>query len=793
MMSAINRIYSLQQSKHSWAVLLRLNQSKSQSSTRQTLSPLFLGLVILFSTFTIHAEDQPQSQPTVNTQASSSLTYVGTDVCIDCHENEYKEWQGSDHDMAMRHADTESVLGNFNNAELVSNGKTNRFFKKGTDYWANIADAEGKFNDYKISYTFGFKPLQQYMVEFEDGRIQLIPFAWDSRPKADGGQRWFNLYPDMKKTDEFFWTNTGQNWNFMCADCHSTNLKKNYDKATDTYNTSWFEINVGCEACHGAASEHMAWTEKQNTTTLHTGFDRDLGLAVKEWVYQEGKTTLQPKSITPTDQIKVCAQCHSRRMQLNEDANHVKDKFLDRYMLSMITPELYEDNGQIFDEDYVLGSFLQSKMHDKGVVCSNCHNPHTTELKIPKEAVCNQCHIASEYTAEKHTFHEAGTDGAQCTSCHMPQTTYMQVDPRRDHSWQVPRPDLSKNIGTPNVCTSCHEDKDTGWADKQVGKWFPNSPYRNKAHFANAFYAADLGYQNAGDSLSYIAQDIKQSDIIRASALQRLERYPSRNSVVALARAVKNDNEMIRLGAVQGSAPYPFSQRWQIIEKLLTDSVLAVRAEAAGALASSWQEMTPVQREKLTAPLQDYIDIQNFNADRGFGRTNLGNIYLAQGLYEQAEKEYLGAISVEPNFANSYANLADLYRGQGRDKDTITTLQQGMKAQPNSALLPYSAGLAMFRQKNQSETIRYLQLATEIDANNPQYWYVYGLAVESNNVSEAGKSLEKAYNLSGNPQHLFALCDLQVRYKSPSASVCISQLEKIAPPEAVKQLKAKMK
>jgi hypothetical protein len=203
MMSAINRMYSL----------------------RQTLSPLLLGLVILFSTFTIHAEDQPQTQPTVNTQAGSSLTYVGTDACIDCHENEYKEWQGSDHDMAMRHADTESVLGNFNSAELVSDGKTNRFFKKGTDYWVNIADAEGKFNDYKISYTFGFKPLQQYMVEFEDGRIQLIPFAWDSRPKADGGQRWFNLYPDIKKTDEFFWTNTGQNWNFMCADCHSTNLK----------------------------------------------------------------------------------------------------------------------------------------------------------------------------------------------------------------------------------------------------------------------------------------------------------------------------------------------------------------------------------------------------------------------------------------------------------------------------------------------------------------------------------------------------------------------------------------
>ncbi|MGF1759854.1 tetratricopeptide repeat protein [Photobacterium sagamiensis] len=747
----------------------------------------FFLLVLLFSSLQATAAES-------NTNAiTSEASFVGTDACIDCHQNEYIEWQDSDHDMAMRHADEESVLGNFNDASLESKGQTNRFFKKGDEYWVNIQDADGEFKDYKISYTFGFKPLQQYMVEFDNGRIQLIPFAWDSRTKAQGGKRWFNLYPDMKKTNEFFWTNTGQNWNFMCADCHSTDLKKNYDKETNTYNTSWFEINVGCEACHGAASEHMTWTKDQTQPTPRTGFDRELSQAVKEWVFEEGKTTLQPAEIFPTNQTEACAQCHSRRMQLNETNDHVKGKFLDRYLLSMITPELYENDGQIFDEDYVFGSFLQSKMHDKDVVCSNCHNPHTTKLKIPEEAICSQCHIASEYTTEKHTFHEASTDGAKCTSCHMPETNYMQVDPRRDHSWQVPRPDLSQNIGTPNVCTSCHEDKSNVWADKQVGKWFPKSPYRNEAHFASAFYAAEIGYQNAGDSLSYIAQDVKQSDIIRASALQRLERYPGRNSIIALARAVNNENEMVRLGAIQGSAPYPFNQRWQIIEKLLSDPVLAVRAETAGALAGNWQEMTPEQRKAMASPLQDYIDIQNFNADRGFGRTNLGNIYVAQGQFEQAEKEYLGAITVEPNFANSYANLADLYRGQGREKKAITLLKQGIKSQPDSAQLRYATGLAMFRQKNQAEAIRYLKQATEVGANNPQYWYVYGLAVESNDVPEAAKSLEKAFELSGNPQHLFALCDLQIRYQNPAVSACISQLEKIAPPEAVEQLKAKMK
>lgn len=396
----------------------------------------------------------------------------------------------------------------------------------------------------------------------------------------------------------------------MCADCHSTNLQKNYDAEQNRYQTTWSEINVGCEACHGPASDHIDMANKSESgeaqsigvsfdAASHYGFDRDLSKAVKEWVYQEGNTTLQPKDIIHTNQVQTCAQCHSRRTQLNETGDHVKGSFFDKYRLSLISPELYYHDGQIYDEDYVYGSFLQSAMAEKGVTCTNCHDPHTAQLKIAEEAVCSQCHIASEYTPEKHTFHQAGTEASKCTTCHMPETTYMQVDPRRDHSWHVPRPDISQHIDTPNVCTSCHEDKTDQWADAQIGKWFPESKYRNQQHFAVAFYADAIGHRGAVDALAYSSQDSSLSNIIRASSLERMAGNTGQNTLISLARAIKHDNEMIRLGAVAGSSGYEFSDRWQILEPLLTDSVLSVRSEAAGALVRYWREMNPLQKTSL--------------------------------------------------------------------------------------------------------------------------------------------------------------------------------------------------
>ena len=741
------------------------------------------GLILLLMSTNILAQQPAPS--------GLQATFVGSESCAECHQQATQAWQGSHHDRAMKHADNESVLGDFNDQTVEHQGKRNRFYRKGDEFWVNIEGPDGQFHDYQIHYTFAFEPLQQYMVQFSDGRVQLIPFAWDSRAKAQGGQRWFHLYPDMTPTDEFYWMNAGQNWNFMCADCHSTNLQKNYEPATNTYNTSWSEVNVGCEACHGAASEHITLVNLVGKTpeTLipkHFGFDRDLFKPVKEWVYQQGSKTLQPKEIVATNQLQTCAQCHSRRTQLNESGDHVNGSFFDRYRLSLISAELYYSDGQIYDEDYVYGSFLQSAMAEKGVTCTNCHDPHSAKLSIPEEAVCGQCHSAAEYTPEKHTFHLANSEASQCTTCHMPETTYMQVDPRRDHSWHVPRADLSQHTKTPNVCTQCHDDKTDQWADEQIGEWFPASRYRNQQHFSVAFYADTIGHQAAPDALAYVAQDATLSNIIRASSLERMSGNSGKNTLIALGRAVKHENEMIRLGAIAGSSGYNGVDRWQILNPLLADPVLSVRAEAAGALVRYWREFNPAQKQTLNKPLNDYIAIQEFNSDRGFGRTNLGNVYRDIGETEKAINYYLGAIDIEPYFENSYVNLADLYRGQGDERLAVATLKRGIVAQPKSSVLPYSMGLTLLRQKEYVEARKYLRQAAEQASNDSQYWYVYGLSLESVDVLAAGEALNKAYRLSGNPQHLYAQCDLLARNDQKGAIAaateqCFNTLSTVVP------------
>jgi predicted CXXCH cytochrome family protein len=722
-----------------------------------------------------------------------SQEYVGSKQCIACHKAEYEQWQGSHHDMAMRHVDSQSVLGDFNNSQLKLGDKTNRFFKKDQQYWVNIEGPDGKFQDYQIQYTFGYEPLQQYMVEFDDGRVQLIPFAWDSRTKEAGGQHWFNLYPEFTKPyQSFYWTNTGQNWNFMCADCHSTNVSKNYDLSTDSYNTQWSEINVGCEACHGPATKHIEWSKTADPSIPLSGFNLDLGKAVTQWL-DSGEAILKPDAIHKTDQEKTCAQCHSRRLQISEESLDSNHAFSDRYQLNLLGRNEYYPDGQIYDEAYVYGSFLQSKMHSSGVSCSNCHNPHTAKLQQPKETLCLQCHKPTVYQQPSHHKHKENSTGAQCVNCHMPETTYMQIDSRADHSWPIPRPDEALKFGTPDTCLNCHSDKDSPWSLQQVIQWYPNSKVRKQATFTEAFTAANFSYSNASTQLTSIAQDKNYPDIVRASALQRMAPYPDGNSFIAIARAVKDPNDSVRLGAVLGAQNLPLSERWQLLEPLLKDKSLAIRAQAAQILSPLWQQLNSQQQALLQPALDDYFKTMEFNADRGFSHTNKGNIYTQQGQLHTALVLFDQSIRIEPSFAGAYIAKADVYRLQGDEGAALKTLQQGIKAQPEDSTLPYSLGLALIRGNQRLEASKYFKLATELAPNNAGYQYVYGLSLEQSQPTKAMAAIRTAYTSSSNPQHLFALCDMQVRQKSFQAWQCINELSKVAPANVIEQLEERLK
>jgi predicted CXXCH cytochrome family protein len=695
------------------------------------------------------AAGKPTHQPIV---AAPAATYVGAPACAGCHASESASWQGSQHDLAMQEANVQSVLGNFDGAEFTYAGITSRFFRRDNGFYARTEGPDGKPADYRIKYTFGVSPLQQYLVEFPDGRLQALPIAWDTRPVSEGGQRWFHLYPEeqINHDDELHWTRVAQNWNFMCADCHSTGVQKNYDPVTDRFETRWAEIDVACEACHGPGSRHLAWAEAQQAGKPWQGDDKGLTVRLDErrdvtWTVDlatNHPVRSQPRS--SERELDVCAQCHSRRGQIAE--GYVPGKlFLDYYRPALLEPPLYYADGQQRGEVYKWGSFLQSKMYAKGVTCSDCHDPHSGKLRAQGNAVCTSCHLQGKYDAEEHHHHPPGSTGAACTACHMPTTTYMVNDPRHDHSLRVPRPDQSVEFGTPNPCTGCHAGHDAGWAATQVKTWYGHDP-QGYQRYAAAFSAVAAGAHDAGEQLRGVATDATQPSIARATALADLYPTGDRSTIEVLVAGLYESNPLLRFGALQALDQAPLELRAPLAAPLLSDPVRIVRNEAVGVLAPVPPDrLDATQRAAFDRASTGYVETQHYNADRPEARVNLGTFYANRGDAEQAETEFRAAIALDPNFIPAYVNLADLYRAMGRDADGERSLREGLVKVPGDASLHHALGLALVRLQRLDEALAELKRATELDPANARFVYVYAVALHSTgNVEAAIESLKAA-------------------------------------------------
>ncbi len=218
--------------------------------------------------------------------------FVGSGACATCHESEFDRWQASHHALAMQPATEAAVLGDFDNSRFVYFDETIEFTHQNGAFSVSALDSNGERQNWTVSHAFGIEPLQQYLVETSDGRKQALPVAWDTRPATMGGQRWFHLYADeyVGPADPLHWTGPYQNWNFMCAECHSTNLVTGYDYESDRFDTSFAEVSVGCEACHGPGSAHIAQADRDafdDTFGLRLTLD-DLGEAV--WTFESGSS-----------------------------------------------------------------------------------------------------------------------------------------------------------------------------------------------------------------------------------------------------------------------------------------------------------------------------------------------------------------------------------------------------------------------------------------------------------------------------------------------------------------------
>jgi Tfp pilus assembly protein PilF len=680
-----------------------------------------------------------------STPLGTGAQYVGSSACAGCHVNEYEQWRQSQHHAAMAVASEQSVLGNFNGAKFTYAGTTSTLFKRAGRFYARTDGRDGRLADFEVKYTFGVDPLQQYLVQFPDGRLQALSIAWDARPKKEGGQRWFHLYPQERVThdDELHWTRPAQNWNFMCADCHSTDVRKNYDPATDRFQTEWAEISVGCEACHGPASNHVAWARSESAP-LAKGGASSKGLVVQLTERRGVVWSINPATGNATRsaaragerEIEICAQCHARRSQIAEGYTAGKP-FLDHYRPVLLTPPLYYLDGQQRGEVYNWGSFLQSKMYASGVTCSDCHNPHSGKLRAEGNALCATCHLSSKYDITEHHHHKPASAGAACAACHMPATTYMVIDPRRDHSLRVPRPDLSVKFGTPNACNGCHTNRDARWAATQVNGRYGHDP-QGYQRFAPAFSAASAGTLDAQEQLRAIASDATQPPIVRATALAESNAPTSRAERDALAERLRDPNPLVRLGALQSLTNAPLDARALLAAPLLSDPVKTVRVEAASVLAAvPAEQLTAEQRAAFERAASDFVETQRYNADRPEARGNLGTFYANRGDAKRAEDEIKAAIRLDPFFIPAYVNLADLYRARAADADGEKILREGLKIVPKSAILHHVLGLALVRVKRAGEALRELELATRLEPDNARFAYVYAVALHSTGKADA--------------------------------------------------------
>jgi predicted CXXCH cytochrome family protein len=690
--------------------------------------------------FVVHRRATNQS---VSNATKINASYVDNQSCAECHQKEFQDWTGSDHQMAMALPNDQTVRGDFNNTQFSNYGVNTRFFKKDGKFFVNTETGDGSLADFEIKYTFGVRPLQQYLIEFPGGRMQALGAAWDTNRK-----QWFHLYPNerIKPDDPLHWTRLFQNWNWMCADCHSTNLKKNYDPQTETYKTTWDVINVSCQSCHGPGSAHVEWARRHEARTSNKS--EAIGLLVNL------------KSGDPHDQVTACLPCHTRRARLTAD-DWSGRPFLDTFLPALLEPALYHADGQILEEDYEYGSFLQTKMYQDGVRCVDCHNPHTLKLKAEGNALCVQCHseradrrfpklIPKVYDTPAHHFHKADSPGAQCVNCHMPAKNYMVVDPRRDHSFRVPRPDLTVKIGTPNACNSCHKDKTPQWAADAVAKWYgPNR--RQESHYGEVIAAARAGKPEAASKLIALIRDANIPAIVRATAVELLRSYgPEVNQ--AMIDATKDPDPLVRVTAVDGLDRLTPDEKLSVVTPLLADPIRAVRIQAARVLTGApIDRLEPARRQEFESALAEYRLAQIYNADIPSGNLNLALIETNLKQFDVAIEHYKIAIRLDPTFLPARVNLGNLYNQLGRNAEAETVFRAAIERAPNNGDLHYSLGLLLAEEKRLGESAEELGKAAMLMPARPRVQYNYALALQqSGKMKEAEGPLLRAYQL--NPQ-----------------------------------------
>ncbi|MBB3048233.1 putative CXXCH cytochrome family protein [Litorivivens lipolytica] len=659
--------------------------------------------------------------------------------CASCHPAETKHWQQSHHARAMLPASADSVLAEFDGSVTRFNGQAFRFIYQNEQYQVRVGEGNEAVT-YPIDYVFGFVPLQQYLARLPGGRYQAIPVAWDTRPKGKGGQRWYALDSDLN------WDHPGFTWNTSCAECHSTKLEKGYQPYSNTFVTHFDAVNITCAACHGSSEGHQQWLAAGQPAQSHAGFSATLKER-GQWLWLEGETIARRQGEPAGRQLSSCGQCHSLRQNIGEW--HPDTRLTDHATLTLPNPPHYHADGQIREEVFVMGSFLQSRMHGAGVVCSNCHEPHSGELRAEGDAVCLQCHQPATYSATTHHRHQVSD--MHCVDCHMPATVYMGVDARRDHRFGVPDPELSQQLGSPDPCLSCHADLSLEVLQARLPEAVTESQQR-----ARTF--ARVQRQGFSDSDRYRLDSDYFPDLREASLLHLLSLRIATDRALLTSR-LKDSSPLVRAAAIRAFASAPPAERWDLLSPLVNDRSRAVQMELVPALAGAVPSAVaaPV-RERLSQLFKDYEALMRANTDSPQIAANFANYHLAQGSPSQAEALFLRAIKLDPGFVYPYLQLSALAAGTPAELDWLNKA----KAVDQRGEADYQRALYHVRQRDYQQALADFEQALKVAPAREDFAYAYAIALE--NTGQINRALTVLSQLEARGHATTRSRDLQLRY-----------------------------
>jgi Flp pilus assembly protein TadD len=660
-------------------------------------------------------------------ESATHAEYGGSASCQKCHEEAYELWAKSHHGLAERSPDPALDEPAFNPARRFTHA-TQESSVGGSNgsYHVTAVGLSRKPETLAVDRIIGHSPLRQMLVPSPGGRWQTAEATWDPHTNE-----WFNVYgtEDRQPGEWGHWSGRGMNWNTMCATCHNTRLRKNYDTTNDVFRTAMVERGVGCESCHGPMKAH------------------------NDWQYaNEGKGLPDPtiKKLSREQMFDTCAACHSRRGEITGDPRP-GESYFDHHLLSVVDESnLFYPDGQIWDEDYEVTAFLGSKMYHQGVRCMDCHDFHSAKVRLPGNMMCLACHGPGATNAPvidpvSHSRHKVfGYDpsgvltndnlmiyrpkeiketGGECVNCHMPQTPYMQRHWRHDHGFTIPDPLLTKQHGIPNACNRCHADKSVDWALESVEKWYGDKMNRPYRHRAQTLARAKAGDDSARpDLLKMLASD--EIAYWRAAAANFLEGWAFEPAVGnALVRQIQDTNALVRQEVIRALPPLERGTDDATIAALrerLSDPVRNVRVLAAQALGAR----APVD-SLAVAELRHMLE---HNADQPAGQLQLGAFHLARSDATNALPHYETAVRWDP-FAPAFRHELGVVLSQmGRAPEALAQMQEAVQLAPRDAEMRFKLALAWNEVGDLKRAQAELEQATQLDPRHARAWYNLGLA-----------------------------------------------------------------